>query len=680
MTKNRLAEETSPYLLQHKDNPVHWQRWDEAALTRARDEDKPILLSIGYSACHWCHVMAHESFENDDIAAIMNERFINVKVDREERPDLDAVYQAALSMLGEQGGWPLTMFLTADGTPFWGGTYFPPTSRYGRPGFSSILSQIAEVHHNERAKVEQNAGALGAALREFGKASTDGALNPDMLQQAAASALQIIDFQKGGTSGAPKFPQPTLFRFLWQAALDGGPDQLRTAVTLTLGQICQGGIYDHLGGGIARYSVDANWLVPHFEKMLYDNAQFVELMSDVWMETKAPLYRTRVHETIDWMLRDLRAEHADEFALASAYDADSEGVEGKYYVWSMAEITETLGDDAALFAEAYDITEHGNWEGANILNRHLNDVDGTADSEGRAQILADCRNKLLGIRGKRVPPMRDDKVLADWNGLAVAALVRAATVFDEPSWIEAAKSIFAFVKDNMGIGERLYHTWCAGQASHGAVIDDYANMSRAALLLYQATGNDGYLESARTWTTQADHHYWDGENGGYFLAADDTPGLIVRTKPIFDNATPSGNGTMLEVLARLYLITGDAAYRERADDLVRALAPSDPRGLMNQPSLAIGFGILQSGQQIVIVLPEGSEIATDALYRAAIRHASSDAVVYPVSDAQVLPAEHPANGKTTIDGHATAYICRGSVCGLPITETDALIANLTTSV
>src|SRR5437763_1960419 len=447
MDRNRLGEETSPYLLQHKDNPVQWQAWGPDALAAAKAEDKPILLSIGYAACHWCHVMAHESFEKPAIAAQMNERFINVKVDREERPDLDAIYQNALALMGEQGGWPLTMFLTPEGEPFWGGTY------------------------------------------------------------------------------------------------------------------------DHLGGGFARYSTDARWLAPHFEKMLYDNAELTSLLTLVWQETRDPLYAQRVAETIGWLEREMTHP---EGGFYSSLDADSEGEEGKFYVWSEAEIDAVLGERAPLFKCLYDVTAEGNWEGHNILNR-LNQPE-LADENTEAE-LAQCRALLLQARAPRIRPGLDDKILADWNGLMIAALVEAGLAFDHAGWIALATRAFAFIRGKMtGEDGRLRHSWREGRARHPASVDDYANLSRAALAVHEATSDPVYLDQAKAWVAVLDRHYWDNAGGGYFFAADDTTDLIARAKTASDAAVPAGNGTMAGVLARLALLTGDDAYRRRAAAILGAFS------------------------------------------------------------------------------------------------------------
>jgi uncharacterized protein len=673
MTHNALSQETSPYLLQHKDNPVHWRAWSEAALAEAAARNQPILLSIGYAACHWCHVMAHESFENDDIAAIMNEQFVCIKVDREERPDLDAIYQSALALLGEQGGWPLTMFLKPDGAPFWGGTYFPPDARYGRPGFPHVLAQISNIYTTQKDQIEQNAAALTSALSDMGSKNPDsptGTLSMSEVDDITLSATQLMDYQLGGTQGAPKFPQPTFLSFLWQGYLRSNEQRLFEAVIITLNHMCQGGIYDHLGGGFSRYSVDDEWLAPHFEKMLYDNALLVELMASVWQETGLGLYEARVRETIHWMLSDLRCAADDGlYALVSAYDADSEGVEGKFYVWSMGEVTEHLGDAAPEFCAAYDVGPSGNWEGATILRRAVGDVDEDAD---RADRLTASRATLLAVRNNRIPPQRDDKILADWNGMAIVALVRAGLVFNEPAWIDKATTLYKFATTHMRDGDRLYHTWCAGSPRHAGVLDDYANMARAALMLHQATQATPYLQDAMAWTAIAHNHFWDMEMGGYFLAADDARDLIVRTKTLFDNAVPSGNGIMLDVIGRLYHITGDEQYRAKADALIAATAPDDARAMMNQPSLALGFEILETGLQIVIVARDTVGPEAQALFTSAARTAPSHATLTLISTETRLPDSHPAAGKAAIDGKPTAYVCQNNACGLPITDPEDL--------
>ena len=668
MTRNLLSEETSPYLLQHKDNPVHWRAWNADTLALAKRENRPILLSVGYAACHWCHVMAHESFEDEAIAGLMNEHFVNIKVDREERPDIDAIYQSALGMMGEHGGWPLTMFLTPDAEPFWGGTYFPSTSRYGRPGFPDLLKSIAKTFSAENAKVLENAAALRRELAKQAIPEGGGQLTMDGLNEAAAIILQHVDPVRGGTQGAPKFPQPTTFQFLWQAHKRHDGPAFGRAVTLTLDNICQGGIYDHLGGGFARYATDEVWLAPHFEKMLYDNALLIDLLTDVWQVTGTPLYRARVRETIDWALREMRSSEDGPFAFVSALDADSEGVEGKFYVWTEAEIDEGLGADAPAFKAAYDVTPRGNWEGKTILNRSHDLRLGPDDAE---EGLRDSREKLLEIRAGRIRPQRDDKVLADWNGLMIAALAKAGAVFDEPAWIHTAEAVFDFVTGTMMSDGRLRHVWCAGRLSHPAVLDDYANMSRAALVLHGVTGKGDTLARAEAWTEVVNAHYWDGDAKGYFLGADDTDDIIQRSKTIHDNAVPSGNGVMAEVLARLFYLTGKAAHRERAEQLFHAIAAKEPRGFAYQPTLLNGFELLETGRQVVIV-GEPEDAATAELRRVVFDAGLANRIVVQLPAGASLPEGHPAHGKGLVDGRPAVYVCAGPTCGRPVTDAKVL--------
>jgi len=670
MSRNRLDQETSPYLLQHKDNPVHWYAWGDDALQAARDENKPILLSIGYAACHWCHVMAHESFENPAIAAEMNARFINIKVDREERPDIDSIYQTALQLLGEHGGWPLTMFLTPDGDPFWGGTYFPPTPRYGRPGFDQVLKSISGTYANAPDQVAGNVGAIKDALGKALAPRGGGGLSLDALDRIAATAVRMVDPYHGGTQGAPKFPQPMFFRFLWAAHLRTTSAIFADAVRISLDNMCQGGIYDHLGGGFARYSTDDRWLAPHFEKMLYDNALLIELMSDVWLKTKSPLYAKRTEETIDWLLREMTngKDGAEGFAFAGALDADSEGEEGKFYVWSAEEVAAVLGEDAQAFAAVYDVSAGGNWEGKNILNR-LHTMDWDAAQEAA---MAPLREKLLAHRAGRIRPGRDDKVLADWNGLMIAGLVRAGIVFDRADWIDLAVDVFDWIKTHMTADDgRLRHAFCAGELQHPAVIDDYANMARAALYLYEATGAPGYLEAAESWAAVADTHYFDADGGGYFMSADDTPGLVARPKPIFDNAQPAGNGTMAEVLVRLFLSTGNDAYRARAENLFATFVAEETNHNLHHPTLLIAWEMLTRGTQIVIA-GDPSDAKAKALCTVALKAPNRLSVVTQIADAATLPETHAAAGKGPLDGKPAAYVCVGPTCSLPVTDPAAL--------
>ncbi len=668
MNRNELDRETSPYLVQHKDNPVHWKAWSADVLELAARQDKPILLSVGYAACHWCHVMAHESFENPDIAALMNQHFVNIKVDREERPDIDTIYQTALALLGQQGGWPLTMFLTPDGEPFWGGTYFPPESRYGRPGFPDVLRRVHEVYANDRETIGANRAALREAFESFfaPAAATPGVeLSLAMLDRMAERLLSEVDLRHGGLGGAPKFPQAPIFELLWRAYLRNGKAAYRDAVVITLECMCQGGIFDHLGGGFARYSTDPYWLVPHFEKMLYDNAQLLELLCLVWQHERTPLYAARVRQTAEWVLREMVTE---EGAFAATQDADSEGEEGKFHVWSEAEIDALLGADAELFKKAYGVTADGNWEGKCILNRLARAGHEDADDEAR---LAPLREVLWRAREERVKPGWDDKALTDWNGLMIAALATAAATFDEPRWLAAARTAFAFVQERMSRDGRLLHTYRQGKLQHTALLDDYANMARAALVLFEVTGAADYLAQAEAWVALAERHYWDAANDGYYYTADDAPALITRTRSAADNAVPAGNAVMAAVLARLYYLTGNEAHHARAERVFAAFLGEVGRNFVPLASLLNAFELHQAAVQVVVLGERGGE-ATEALLRAVHEASLPNRVLLVTTPEHSPPPPHPAHGKGQVDGLATAYVCVGTTCSLPVTAPAAL--------
>src|SRR6516162_9020795 len=655
MDHNRLGEETSPYLLQHKDNPVHWQPWSDVMLAAAKAADKPILLSIGYAACHWCHVMAHESFENPDIAERMNTLFVNVKVDREERPDLDQIYQHALALMGEQGGWPLTMFLTPGGEPFWGGTYFPPEQRWGRPGFPRVIEAMSDAYARDRDKVAKNVAVLREALQKLGRPERGGLITPKQLDPIAERLLREVDQINGGIGTAPKFPQTGILELLWRAWKRSRQAPYRDAVVKALDAMCQGGIYDHLGGGFSRYSTDARWLVPHFEKMLYDNAELVDLITLVWQETKTPIYLQRVDETLDWVGREMLTE---EGGFASSLDADSEHEEGKFYVWSEAEIDTVLGGRAALFKRFYDVTADGNWEGKTILNRSK--IPELADEETERE-LALCRALLFRVREDRVRPGWDDKVLADWNGLMIAAMANAGLVFDRPAWIERANAAFDFIGSQMTTSDgRLLHSWRAGRARHPASVDDYANLCRTALTLHEATGDEKVLTRARDWVTILDRHYWDETEGGYYFSADDTEGLIARAKTAADAAVPAGNGTLVGVLTRLAILTGDEAYQRRAGTIVETFSGEIARNFFPLATLLNNAELLGSPLQIVVIGKEATP-AFESLRHAIYGVSLPNRVTLTLPPEAALPANHPASGKGLVDGRPAAYVCEGPV-------------------
>jgi uncharacterized protein YyaL (SSP411 family) len=669
--ENLLGRETSPYLLQHAANPVHWRPWGKAALDEAREAKKPIMVSIGYAACHWCHVMAHESFEDPDTAALMNSLFVNIKIDREERPDIDQIYMSALHALGEQGGWPLTMFTTPDGTPFWGGTYFPPEPRWGRPSFRQVLQGVANAFHTGAEAVLQNTRVLTQHLERQAAASTGDAPGPAQLTAVAQAYLRMTDPDQGGLRGAPKFPNPPIYRFLWQNAFREGQTDARDALHLMLERMSQGGIYDHLGGGYARYSTDDIWLVPHFEKMLYDNAQLLELLALAHADEPNALYAQRAAETVGWMIRDMSAQRIDgKAAFAASEDADSEGEEGRFYVWTEAEVDALLWPDPVAFKQAYDVTEAGNWEGRTILRRVT--PLGSLDQE---VALARARDALFQAREKRVRPGWDDKVLADWNGLAIAALARCSLVFDQPGWLDRAREAFEFVLAHMTAGHGgVAHAWRLGRVTAAGLIEDQAAMARAAVALYEATGEATYLATAQRLVNAAQAAFADGHGGFFKTAADAADVPLTRPRSAADDATPSGNGVMAEVLARLFHLTGDPVWRAQAQAVLTAFAGQSDQ-LAGMPTLLAAADLLEEAATVVIA---GADPA--ALTQAALRAPDPAVVVLRAADTMALPARHPAFGKTAGSGRAVAFVCRGNVCGLPITHPVALSQALRTRV
>jgi uncharacterized protein YyaL (SSP411 family) len=659
--ENRLARETSPYLLQHKHNPVDWWPWGTEALAEAKSNNKPILLSVGYAACHWCHVMAHESFEDESTARVMNDLFVNIKVDREERPDIDQIYMSALHHLGEHGGWPLTMFLTPAGQPFWGGTYFPKTSRYGKPAFVDLLREVERVFRQEPQSIEQNSSALMARLSETARPKGRVVIGAAELDRAAAQIAGMIDPVHGGMRGAPKFPQPMMLEFLWRAGRRLNDRRYFGAVELSLARMCEGGIYDHLGGGFSRYSVDERWLTPHFEKMLYDNALLLELLALAWQRSANDLFRTRAHETVAWLAREMTTGQG---AFCASLDADSEGEEGKFYVWSLAEIEAVLGkDDATFFAAHYDVTPAGNFEGHNILNR-LKHLPRSMEDETR---LAPMRAKLLQERGKRVRPGLDDKVLADWNGLMIAGLVNAGVAFGETAWIEMAARAFLFVDAEMARGNRLGHSWREGKLLVPGLASDHAAMIRAALALHEATGEAAYLERALAWQGTLDRRYANRDSGGYFLTADDAEGLVVRPHATTDDATPNPNALAAQNLIRLAVFSGQHAWREQADRLFDGIVAAAGENLFAHLALLNALDLRLRAAEIVVA---GQGARADELLAAARKLPFLDRIVLRASPS--LPASHPAQEKIKAVTDAAAFVCVGETCSLPVTESGAL--------
>jgi uncharacterized protein YyaL (SSP411 family) len=607
--------------------------------------------------------MAHESFEDEATARVMNELFVNIKVDREERPDIDQIYMAALHHLGEQGGWPLTMFLTPTGEPIWGGTYFPKTPRYGKPAFVDVLREMARLFREESDKIERNRAALMERLATAARPAGTATIGRAELDNAARQLGGLIDPVNGGTRGAPKFPQAALFECLWRAGLRNGEARYFAAVEITLDHICAGGIYDHLGGGFARYSVDERWLVPHFEKMLYDNAQLLELLAIAYQRTGKDLYRRRAYETVGWLKREMTTEQG---AFCASLDADSEGEEGKFYVWSYDEVIRQLGiEDGEFFAQHYDVTPAGNFEGHNILNR----LKSPAGSDADESRLAALREKLLSARAARVRPGLDDKVLADWNGLMIAALANAGAMLGEPQWIEMANRAFDFVAGTMARGDRLGHSWRQGKLTFPGLASDYAAMIGAALALYEATGQSRFLDHALQWQRDLDRDYVNAELGTYYLTAADAEGLVIRPAATTDDATPNHNAVAAQNLIRLAALAGDDSWRDKADRLIAAVAPLIAENLYMHMAMLNAIDLRLGGAEIVIT---GQGAATDALLAAARRLPPLARIVLHAPSAEALPSKHPARAKLDAARGPQAFVCVGETCSLPITDASAL--------
>jgi uncharacterized protein YyaL (SSP411 family) len=668
---NRLAAETSPYLRQHAENPVDWYPWGEEAFARARAEDKPILLSVGYSSCHWCHVMAHESFEDPATAAMMNERFVNVKVDREERPDVDAVYMQAVQALTGHGGWPMTVFLDADGRPFFGGTYFPPTDRQGMPGFARIMEAVTQAWGERRAELLEQAGSLQAAIERGTEVPVhDHDIPPDVLATAVRTINAQFDPRFGGFGRAPKFPQAMTLTFLLDHAVrDPSPETL-DSITVSLDAMAAGGIYDQVGGGFHRYSVDAYWLVPHFEKMLYDQALLVRAYLHGWLVVgQLPRYRRVVEETVDYVLRDLRHEAGGFF---SAEDADSEGIEGKFYLWSLAEIEEIAGADAAEVVRYFGVTAGGNFEDPHT--RYSGNILHVVDrEEDRPDAVARVLPKLFEVRNTRVRPGLDDKVLLGWNALFLRALAEAAFVFERADWMDAARTNARFLLRELQRDDgRLLRSWQDGRAHLPAYAEDYAALLEALLTLAEVD-DVAWLADAGTVGGELIRLFADDAGGGVFTTGTDADALIVRPKDYQDNATPSENSLAADGFLRLAAFTGNGDYEARGAQWIRTMAP-----FLGEHPTAFAF-LLEAFQRFTMspieVAIVGDPKASDtAALRAELRGRLLPASVHVTAtpgtatdDLTPLLAD-----RVPVDGRATAFVCEHFACRVPTTDPGVL--------
>jgi uncharacterized protein YyaL (SSP411 family) len=648
---NRLINETSPYLLQHAHNPVDWYAWGDDAIERARNEDKLILLSIGYSACHWCHVMEHESFENPSIAEIMNRNFVSIKVDREERPDLDQIYMTAVQMMTGSGGWPMTVFLLPSGEPVFGGTYFPPDDRYGRPGFRRVLETVADAYRTRRSEILSNAQGFRQQISRQAFRKNEGETIDASLMDLAYRALgSRFDPREGGFGGAPKFPPSMSIDFLLRYHHRTGDSHALHMATFTLDKMAHGGMYDQVGGGFHRYSVDDHWLVPHFEKMLYDNALLARVYVDAYRATGDRLYKRIAEETLEFVVREMRDPSG---AFYSTLDADSEGVEGKYYVWGLEECRQVLGNDADVLARYFDVTTHGNWEETNILH-----VTQEAADNLRPTIDA-ARTKLYAAREKRVRPGRDEKILTDWNGLMLRAFADAAAYLGRDDYRTIAEANANFILTTLWDGNRLLHSYKDGRARFNGYLDDYANLADGLFALYELTFDYKWLDAAARVSDRMIEQFWDAEGSGFYFTGKDHESLVTRTKDFFDNATPSGNSVASDVLLRMSAILDRADYRQKAEDIFLTAG-----GLLKQ--YASGFGRMLGAVDFYVgPSKEIALVGPVEPFLSVLRKRYMPRTVIAAGSAGDIAL---LRNRSMMNGQPTAYVCEHFTCKQPVTD------------
>ena len=673
---NNLINETSPYLLQHAHNPVNWFAWGEEAFAKAKAEDKPVLISIGYSACHWCHVMEHESFEDEVTARIMNENFVNIKIDLEERPDLDKIYMTFVQLTIGNGGYPLNVFLTPDKLPFYGGTYFPPVNRYNMPSFQRVLESVADAYKNKREDLLHSANEVLGEIRRVGLAeSSSESLNLEQLDSAFQSFVRTFDKVNGGFGGAPKFPPPMSLEFLLRYYKRTGNENALEMVKKTCDKMAHGGIYDQLGGGFHRYTVDAIWLTPHFEKMLYDNAQLARIYLHLFQVTKDEFYKRIAVETLAYVKREMTDANG---GFYTAQDADSEGVEGKFFVWTPAEIEEILGDaDAPVFNFFYDVSEDGNFEEKNILNVK-NSLSETAEvlkisEEKLKEVLMRGREKLFATREKRIKPFRDEKVLTAWNGLMLATFAEASAILDDKDYLEIARRNADFILDNLQKDDYLLRSWKDGAAKLNAYLEDYANFADGLIELFQVSGEVKYLKEAKRLADVLITEFWDEDGGAFFFTANNHEELLVRNKDFYDNATPSGNSVAADVLLKLAHLVGDEKYEHFAVTVLRLVAPQIRRypNAFGRVLSALEF-YLNPTKEIVILGAKGNEFEREVWGK----YLPNKVVVLAENaeeNAEFIPL---LQGRKMIDGKATAYVCENFTCQKPTVSLSNLAEQL----
>ena len=683
---NRLANETSPYLLQHKNNPVDWYPWGDEAFSTARELDQPILLSIGYSSCHWCHVMAHESFEDESIAEMMNRNFVNVKVDREELPDVDSIYMTAVQAMTGSGGWPLTVFITPDGHPFFGGTYFPPEDRSHMAGLPRVLAAISDAYTNRRQEILENSREIAAVIRKQSSPyPAEDEITESLIFGGCTNLLANADLEYGGTSGAPKFPQPMVYELLLRYWKRTKSSQALDIVTLTLEKMADGGIYDQIGGGFARYSVDDRWLVPHFEKMLYDNAQLVSLYLHGYQATKKTLFKTIVEETLNYISRDMTHEDG---GFYSASDADSEGVEGKYFIWSAEEIENALSPEDAELAKAYwGVTDEGNFEGSNILYLPISRHEFIArTSQLPDQLKNDIeriKRLLLGVRSQRIAPAIDTKILVSWNALMLKAYAEAGAVFENQDWIDVAKKNANFLLENVTDSKsRLLHTWSVsnngkGEAKIVGYLDDHAYLIDALLSLYESTFDYSYVDKAQLFAEQMIERFWDADLQVFYDTTLEHSKLIVRPRDILDNAVPSGGAVAAIALQRLSIFTGDPNYASKAETSMKTLIPH----MQNMPAAVTSWlaavDFLKSDNQEVVLIGDAKSTLMIEMIRELRRSFAPNRVLAGSTGDSLTNKKSPLfDGRVMLNGKPTAFVCENYTCKLPVNSVSAMMGQL----
>jgi hypothetical protein len=673
VVENNLINETSPYLLQHAHNPVNWYAWNDESLKKAKDENKPIFLSVGYSACHWCHVMAHESFENEEVAKFINEHFVNIKVDREERPDLDDIYQKVCQIATGQGGWPLSIFLTPDQKPFYVGTYFPVLDSYGRPGFGSIARQLAQAWKEKPKDIEKAANNFLVALQKTETIKVSSKLERTILDEAAMNLFQLGDSTYGGFGSAPKFPNAANVSFLFRYAKLTGLSKFNEFALKTLNKMAKGGIFDQIGGGFHRYSTDAKWLVPHFEKMLYDNALIPVNYAEAFQITKDPFYLEILYKTLDYVLREMTSSTGGFF---SAYDADSEGVEGKFYVWKKSQIKEILGDDADLFCLYYDVTDGGNWEGNSILCNNIN-ISAVAfhfsmSEDKIREILTICSEKLLNVRSKRVAPGLDDKILTSWNSLMITAFAKGYHVTGEIKYLDAAKHCVSFIEKNLLFDDKLLRTYKNNTAKINGYLEDYSYFANALLDVFEIEPESKYLELSLKLGYYLVDHFWDSESSSFFMTSDNHEKLIIRPKSNYDLSLPSGNSVSCFVMLRLFHLTHEEKFLKIATQIMESqaqIAAENPFGfgyLLNTI-----YTYLQKPTEITIINPENSEI-----YKFLSGKFMPESILVTINTKTQLEnlVKFPFFAGKNFGDKTSVFVCKDFTCSLPletVTEIDS---------